>query len=137
MMRGPQGAKPVVDPVDKARLAWGDEMPEWVLALAETCRKASQSAVAKRLDYSPGVVSSILSNTYKGDVARVELMVRGTLMAETISCPAIGEIARTTCWDWQAKPYAPTSGHRAMMYRACRNNCPFSRIAGHTLGEDA
>ena len=137
MIRGPQSGKTVADPVEKAVAAWGEKIPAWVMELAEACQKSNQSMVAKKLSYSPAVVSSILSNTYRGDVARVEQMVRGALMAETVPCPALGEIARNVCLDWQAKPQAVTSSHRAAMYRACRNNCPFSRIAGaNTSGDD-
>ncbi|CDZ32181.1 Hypothetical protein NGAL_HAMBI1145_09520 [Neorhizobium galegae bv. officinalis] len=129
MMRGPQAGRPAVDHVAKATSAHGGKLPDWVQVLAEACQGSSQSAIAKKLDYSPAVVSSILSNTYRGDVSRVELMVRGALMAETVPCPALGDIARNVCLDWQSKPYAATSSHRAAMYHACRN-CPFSRIAG-------
>ncbi|WP_440411091.1 transcriptional regulator [Neorhizobium petrolearium] len=137
MIRGPQPGRTAADPIEKAVAAWGGDLPAWVLELAEACRLSNQSAIAKRLGYSPAVVSSILSNTYKGDVARVEQMVRGALMAETVPCPALGDIPRNICLDWQAKPYAATSSHRAAMYHACRNNCPFSRLAGSNLsGED-
>ncbi|WP_244617831.1 transcriptional regulator [Rhizobium sp. RU35A] len=127
-MRGPQAGRTAGDALDRATSCWGDAMPDWVAVLAEACRSTSQSAVARRIDYSAGVVSSVLSNTYRGDIARVEQMVRGALMAETVPCPALGDIARNVCLDWQAKPYAPTSSHRVAMYRACRASCPHSRI---------
>jgi hypothetical protein len=137
MMRGPQAGRTAADPVEKATAAWGDKLPAWVLELAEACQKSNQSAVAKQLGYSSTVVSLILSNTYKGDVARVEQMVRGALMAETVGCPILGDLARNTCLEWQAKPHAVTSSLRAQMYRACRAGCPHSRISGtHTSGED-
>lgn len=125
-----------VDPVEKATAAWGVDMPDWVLVLAETCQKLNQSTVAKRLDYSPAVVSSVLSNSYRGDVARVESMVRGALMAETVDCPVLGGIQRNICLDWQSKAYAATSSHRVTMFRACRDNCPHSRISGTQKGSD-
>lgn len=138
MIRGPQNAKAKVGPLEKARAAWGNDMPDWVLVLAETCQMSNQATVAKQLDYSGAVVSFILSNSYTGDISRVEQMVRGVLMSETVPCPAIGDLPRHQCLEWQAKPYAVTSSHRVMMYRACRNNCPFSRIGGtKPQGEDA
>ncbi|WP_137136647.1 transcriptional regulator [Rhizobium sp. FKY42] len=129
MNRGPLSARSTVDPVEKANAAWGNSLPDWVVVLAETCRHNSQSAVAKRIDYSPAVVSSVLSNSYKGDISRVEQMVRGALMSETVICPALGDIARNVCLDWQSKPYAATSSHRAAMFHACRANCPNSRLS--------
>ncbi len=127
MNRGPLTMRSGVDPVEKATSAWA-VLPDWVLVLAEACRQHSQSAVAKRIDYSPAVVSSVLSNSYRGDIARVEQMVRGALMSETVACPALGDIARNVCLDWQSKPYAATSSHRAAMFHACRSNCPHSRL---------
>lgn len=129
MNRGPLSARSTVDPVEKATTAWDNSLPDWVLVLAETCRHNSQSAVAKRIDYSPAVVSSVLSNSYKGDISRVEQMVRGALMSETVICPALGDIARNICLDWQSKPYAATSSHRAAMFHACRSNCSNSRFS--------
>lgn len=124
------------DFVGKARAAWGDDMPEWVRVLAEACQRTSQTAVAKRLDYSGSAISLVIGNKYqKGDIRRVEQMVRGTLMGETVPCPALGDITRNICLQWQAKPYAATSSLRASMYRACRDNCPHSRIT-QTQGED-
>ncbi|MGE6739751.1 transcriptional regulator [Allorhizobium pseudoryzae] len=128
MNRGPLTMRSAVDPVAKAQSAWGEDLPNWVLVLAETCQKTTQASVAKRIDYSPAVVSSVLSNSYKGDIGSVEQAVRWELMSETVACPALGEIARKTCVDWQAKPYAATSAHRAAMYHACRSKCPHSRL---------
>lgn len=118
-----------IDNVAKATAAWGEPVPEWVLALAEACNRQTQSAVADILDYAPSTVSQVLSKTYRGDIGRFEQKVRGALLAETVDCPALGAVARDVCIDWQAKPYAATSQFRVSMYRACRENCPHSRIA--------
>lgn len=128
MNRGPQAGRPAVDHKAKAIAAWGDA-PDWVVVLAEACMLSSQSAVAKQLDYSAATVSQVLSNSYRGDLSRVREMVRGALMAETIVCPILGEIARNVCLEWQAKPAVVTSSLRAQMYRACRTQCPHSRIS--------
>lgn len=116
------------DNVAKAVAAWGDALPAWIQVLAEACSTSTQAAVAKRLGYSSTVVSLVLSNNYKnGDLARIEKMVRGVLMAETVECPRLGGIALNDCLEWQGKPYFPTSSHRVEMYRACRSGCPHSR----------
>lgn len=126
------------DFVGKARASWGDALPDWVLILAEACQRTSQTAVAKRLDYSGSAISLVIGNKYqKGDIRRVEQMVRGTLIGETVACPALGDIARNVCLQWQAKPYAATSSLRASMYRACRDNCPHSRISQPQGDDDA
>lgn len=113
--------------VEKALAAWGD-LPDWVLALAEACDAETQTAAGRRIDYSGSAVSQILSNTYRGDMPRVEIAVRGALMAETVSCPLLGDIARNVCLNWQRRPFSTASANAVRMYQACRSSCPHSRI---------
>lgn len=128
MNRGPVGGTAAKDHLEKVTASWGANAPEWIITLAKQCNKASQSLVARELTYSAAVISQILSNTYRGDVSRVEDMVRGRYMAATVDCPALGEIGRNTCLDWQKKSYAATSSLRVQMYRACRANCLHSAL---------
>jgi uncharacterized protein involved in cysteine biosynthesis len=125
--RGPKVSRVAIDPVEKAAACWGETMPDWVLVLAEACQKSNQSAVARQLDYSAGVVSSVLSNTYRGDVSSVEQMVRGALMSETVHCPIIGPTPRNVCLGWQKRPFSTASSNAVRMYQACRQ-CPNARI---------
>lgn len=138
MNRPLSSGRSVVDHVAKAHLAWGDEIPDWILVLAEACRHSTQAAVAQKLSYSASTISQVLTNKYQlGDMRRVEQMVRGALMAETIPCPTLGDITRNICLEWQAKPYAATSSLRAQMYRACRQPCPHSRFCSDKGDADA
>lgn len=129
MNRGPASNRTRTDHMARARDAWGD-LPEWVAVLAADCNRTSQGRVARSLDYSAATVSQVLSNTYRGDMERVEQMVRGKLMAETITCPVLGDMTRDACLGWQKKPLAASSSHRVQMYRACRSGCPNSRLEG-------
>jgi hypothetical protein len=122
-------SRPTTDYVGKAAAAWHGAAPDWIVALAEACAKSSQSAVAKKVGYSAPTISAVLGNSYRGDMNRVETMVRGALIGETVMCPALGTMPKNECLDWQAKPYAATSSHRVAMYRACRDGCPYSRNA--------
>lgn len=127
--------KPKLDNVEKVQAAWGSP-PDWVTVLAEACNLESQSAVARRLDYSPAAVNYVLSNSYqKGDMGRFEQVVRGVLMAQTVPCPRSGDIAMNVCLEWQKKPFDPTSSHRVRMYQACRSGCPHSRISANDGAE--
>lgn len=115
--------------LDKARSAWGETLPEWVVPLAEACDRESQSSIARKVGYSPSAISQVLSNTYQnGDISRVEQAVRGALMAETVNCPVLGDIPRNTCIQWQRKPFATTNSHRIRMHQTCRNGCPHSLL---------
>ena len=47
-------------PLDIARDAWGDALPDWVETLAIECGKSSQNKVAKRIDRSATLISRVL-----------------------------------------------------------------------------
>ncbi|MBM2032402.1 hypothetical protein JQW49_14265 [Sulfitobacter pseudonitzschiae] len=51
-------------PVEIAQKAWGDELPDWVLALAEACARTSQNRVAEDLGRSASLVSNVLRRKY-------------------------------------------------------------------------
>lgn len=112
--------------VEKAEAAWAPA-PLWVRRLAEEADRIGQAATGKRLDYSAATVSQVISNSYRGDLRRVEQMVLGALMAETVECPVKGEMARNVCLKWQDKPFAATSADRTRMFHACRAGCPHSK----------
>ena len=112
--------------VEKAEAAWAPA-PAWVRRLAEESDRFGQATVARKVDYSRTTVSQVLSNTYAGDLRRVEQMVLGALMAETVQCPVKGEMSRNICLKWQDKPFAATSSDRTRMYHACRAGCVHSK----------
>lgn len=111
--------------LDKARAAWGDDLPDWVEALASACDKSTQAGTARRIGYSPATVSCVLVRRYAGDTAAVERAVRATILAETADCPELGEIALADCLEWRRRSgdFAATSGLRTRMFAACRA-CP-------------
>lgn len=114
-------------PIDTARAHWGDDMPDWVRALADACTASSQNKVAARLDRSAALVSTVLRRTYRGSLATVEQLVRGVLMSETVDCPAAGLMPAQKCVEWQgkARAFANTNAERVAMYRACHRCARF------------
>lgn len=113
-----------------ALAAWGSPLPDWVEALAGEADRTSQSAAARRLSYSPTVVSCTLRATYQGSLRAVEQRVRDVLMRAQVVCPVLGGIPSARCIAEQAAPFAPTNHERVRLYRACRAGCPNSRIGG-------
>ncbi|MAA97797.1 MAG: transcriptional regulator [Stappia sp.] len=124
----------ILSMVDKARVAWGGSAPDWVRELAGLADREGLSGAAVRIGYSPATTSQVINGKYRGDLCKVEERVRGALMGLSVDCPVLGDLSRDQCLNWQKKPYAPTSAHRVRMHRACRANCPHSRIKG---GDDA
>jgi hypothetical protein len=125
MLRGPRSGTLTVDYVEKARAAWGD-LPDWVLALAEEATRAGAAGTAKRLQYSPSVVSQVLARKYGavhgkgGDLETFEAVVRGALMGSTVECPVLGEIGRDQCRREQSRPFTASNSTRARLRRACK-----------------
>ena len=108
-------------PLDIARAAWGEELPDWVEALAIECGKASQNKVAARLDRSAAMISQVLRRKYPGDLAALEELFCWVFLSAVIACPALGTMPSHVCQDWQAKARFFRTGNplRTRMYRAC------------------
>jgi hypothetical protein len=109
--------------LERARAAWGD-LPDWVEALARACDDGSQAAIARKLDVSPALVSGVLRKTYKGSMAAVEQRVRGALLAKTVACPVVGDLAADACLANQRAPWSSHNPGRISFFRACRGGCP-------------
>ena len=124
-----------VTALDKAKLAWGDKMPDWVEVLAKACDAENQKGVANRLGKSGALISQTLANKYGGDMEAVEQLVRGMLMAQTVDCPVVGELATDQCQTHQNAKYSGHNPQSVSFYKACRNNCPHSRIGGKNHAE--
>lgn len=126
------GAKP--NYVEKARQAWGDPLPDWVLALAEEADRVTAIKIAKRLGYSNAVISYVLSNKYPGDVEGVGEKVRGALLGATVMCPVFGEMARDYCLSQQKLDNRGSSSVAARRWRHCHGHgvekCEHSRLEG-------
>ena len=122
MNRGPMPNSRPSGPcfLDKAIAAHGEEVPDWIVELAKLADREGLGGAEKRIGYSRSAISTVINGKYTGDVERVEEMVRGALMAATVNCPILGELARNRCLEWQKKPYAATSSHRVQMFVACQ-----------------
>lgn len=114
--------------LEKAVIAWGDALPDWVRALAERADElASQKLVAEEVGYSISAISTIIGNTYTArDTTALEMAVRATVMAETVTCPVFGETSLAQCLDWRkraAQPFRALSSLHVQMREACAA-CP-------------
>ena len=120
----------------KADAAWANAAPDWVRVLAEEASRTSMISTARRIGYSTGVVSAVIANKYKGDLASVEARVRGALLSEEVECPVLGAVRKDRCADEQKKAFTGTSALRTRIYNACRSGCIHSRLnkgAGHAV----
>jgi hypothetical protein len=128
MKRGPRTGAPTarVNPIEKARIAWGNDLPPEIEALALACQRSTARAVAAQLGYSGGLISHLLARRYPGDVSLAFAKIRGALMGEQIECPVLGEIPTTRCLVEQKRPFAATNSIRARLFLACQT-CPRNR----------
>lgn len=130
MIRGPlKGSRPDgLTFCDKAAVAHGDPLPDWIAELAALADRDGLAGAGKRIGYSASAISTVINGKYVGDVGRVEEMVRGAVMAATVICPVLDEIGRDRCLSEQKEPFRATSRHRAQLYHACKS-CPNRRQA--------
>ncbi|WP_142848379.1 transcriptional regulator [Telmatospirillum sp. J64-1] len=113
--------------IANVQACWPDPAPDWVIALAKECDRTSQKVAGTRIGYSAGTVNAVLKASYKGDLKAVEQAVRGALLAETVLCPVVGDLAKDQCLRNQRLPFAPHNPVRIALYRACRTSCPHAR----------
>ena len=114
----------------RAHAAWGESCPDWIKVLATECDRTSQAATAKRIGKSGSLVCQVLANGYPADLTGVEQLVRDVLMAGTVQCPVIGDLSSTACLAHQGSPWSPNNPQRIAFFRACRADCPNSRLGG-------
>jgi hypothetical protein len=105
--------------VDRARAAWPDT-PQWVLLLAAACDLTNQRAAGERIGKSSGYVSRVLSNTYAGNMAEAEKLVRAAWGAETVACPLWGDIPLSSCMAHRRRSAPP----RTQVHHLYRSTCP-------------
>lgn len=120
-------SRPPTDFHARAAASW-DEPPDWIVALAEACSRESQAAVARQLGVSSSMLSQAIGQRYPAGLERLEEMVRGALMGETVTCPVLGDVRRDQCLSEQGKPFTTSSSVRTRLFRACRDGCPHSRL---------
>lgn len=117
--------------IASARAAWGDLAPDWIICLAEECDRAqSQRRVGDLIGYSATVINQVIKNAYKGDLAKIEGVVRGRFMGAIVDCPVLGEISKDRCLNFQSQRLdaVGVNPDRVKLYRACRAGCAQSRL---------
>ena len=106
---------------------WGEDLPDWVLALARACDLpgASQRKVGDRIGYTGSVISQVLRNAYGARLDAIEERVRAVYLGGLLDCPARGEIPSEACLNWRDKSRELRSSSPVVvrMFRAC-NACP-------------
>ena len=101
-------------------------MTDWLEILRAECTATTQAATARRLGVSPTVVNQVLKGNYKGNLNNIRARVEGELLGAVVDCPALGELPRQRCVEYQARSFAATNPMRVLLYHTCRT-CPNQR----------
>ena len=110
--------------LDKARRAWGADMPEWIAVLARACDATNQREVGDRLERSSGYVSRVINRLYAGSYEEAEQRVRSRLGAAVVSCPVWNDcIPLTACIRNRRRKGGPQSQIHHTYARTCPR-CP-------------
>lgn len=118
--------------LDRARAAWGGDLPRWIQLLASACDATSQRAAAERIGKSSPYVSRILRNEYPGDLAEAEKLVRAAWGEEDVVCPLWGQaIPLANCMTARRRDLPARSAIHHLHRRTCPT-CP-----NNTDGRDA
>ncbi|SCW56038.1 hypothetical protein SAMN02927924_01355 [Sphingobium faniae] len=111
--------------LERAAVAWGEDMPAWVRLLASACDTDNQRVVGERLGKSSGYISRIINRSYAGSYPEAERLVRATYGAEDVTCPLFGPIPLSSCMRNRRRKGPPRNQihHQyAAACPACPNN---------------
>ncbi len=103
---------------------------KWMRALRDAIAAHGLTATARQLGVSPSMISQAVKGLYKGNIARLQTLVEGSLLSATVSCPVLGDLPKHKCQQHQdrARMFATANPLKAQLYRACRAGCPYSRL---------
>lgn len=101
---------------------------DWLEALQTACDESGQAAVGRQLNYSKTAVSQVLNSKYPGNLPRFKERVEAMLMKRSVECPLLGDISLSVCMEHQKRKLSVTNPMRVQMYRACRSQCPHSKV---------
>ena len=116
-------AKPDITNVERARCAWGPDMPRWIGLLASACDAANQKAVAERIGKSGGYISRVLNRSYNGSYEEAETLVRAAYGAEDVICPIWGAIPLASCIRNRRRKALAQNQAQQLLARTCPR-CP-------------
>ena len=105
-------------------------METWLEVLKAEVAATSLAVVSEKLGLSRTLISQVCNEKYPGDLARVQMLVEGNLMGQTVNCPILGEIPVHQCLAHQRRGPSDV-GSRPMdikLWKACRSGCPHSQL---------
>lgn len=80
----------------------------------------SQSAVARRIGYSPAAVSQVLSGKYGGDMGIFLAKVEEVYGSRQVDCLVLGRIGLSRCAEERRTPFSASNPVRVRLYRVCK-----------------
>lgn len=106
-------------------------MSNWLTVLKREVEARGPSAVSRELSHGNGypsvaIISQAAKDKYTGDLKRLQAVVEGAYMGKTVQCPAIGELPRDLCMDYQVRKFAATNPLRIQLSKSCKT-CPNRR----------
>lgn len=109
--------------LEKAKLGWGEDMPDWVRILAMASDSTSHGTVSKQIGYSKAVISTAIKGTYPGDLKKLQTAVNANLMDAKVDCPIVGNIPLASCLKNQVPPQRYTNREQVKFVQSCPS-CP-------------
>jgi hypothetical protein len=108
---------------------------DWLAILRREVEADSQAGVARRLGYSPAVISQALAGSYKGNLAKVELAVLETF--GEVACPWLDrEISAAACRANRERPIPTSSAEQLRFWSACQSCTAWPGAHAHTSRGD-
>jgi DNA transposition AAA+ family ATPase len=122
-------AREILGPIYDAPPAWVNEL--WAQDLRKEASDRTQAYLAKKMKVSTATINQLCKGTYKGNIARMERLFRGT-RNECLECPVYrGPMHMHVCLTSQAEKPG-----RGSMYDGCRGIGKYAErgVCPHFLG---
>ncbi|KPF75858.1 hypothetical protein IP68_04805 [Blastomonas sp. AAP25] len=110
--------------MDRATVAWGQDMPAWVRLLAGAADSTNQRQAAEKIGRNASYVSRIINRDYAGSYEEAERLVRAAWGNEDVVCPVWHEsIPLRSCMNLRRRKGLPRNLAEQLYYKACPS-CP-------------
>lgn len=97
----------------------------WLSTLRAEVERTSLRRVAERLRGGNGypsetLLSQVLNDKYKGQTERLQRLVEGYYLGQTVTCPVRGALTRDRCEHNRRLPFSNANADCIALYRACK-----------------
>lgn len=84
--------------LQRATIAWGDDMPDYIKLLAREADRLGQRGVGEKIDRSNATISKLINRCYTGgSYEECAVIINAAFGSNKVDCPLFGDIPIASC----------------------------------------